>query len=132
MAAAAKVMFSSNNKYVINVTGTFNVADETDTVIVDRSTLIGPDRVNVPTYIVIEEITYDVQGFTSILLEWDDTTDEIIDYLSGPGYFDFRPYGGKKMTGVPDAAGDGDVLLTSAGGAAGDTYSITLVCRLKA
>lgn len=132
MAASVHVMFSGNNKYIINVTGVYSVADETDTVIVDRSALIGPDQVNVPTYIVVERITYDVQGFTSVLLEWDDATDEVIEYLGGAGYFDYKPVGGKKMAGVPNAAGDGDILLTTAGGSAGDTYSLMLECRLKA
>lgn len=132
MAASAKVMFSGRNKYAVNITGTYSVADETDTVVVDRSALAGPDGGNVPTYIVVERITYDVQGFTSVLLEWDDDGgDEVIEYLSGPGYFDYVPLGGKKMAVAPTAATDGDIVLTTAGGSAGDTYSIMLECRLK-
>lgn len=130
MAASVKVMVSGTRKYVINVTGIFSVADETDTVIIDRSTLTGGNG-TVPTKIRIDEVTWSIgPGFDYVLLEWDDATDEVIDYFQGQGYMDYRPYGGKKMAGTPDDAADGDVLLTTAGGAAGDTYSFLLNCTL--
>lgn len=128
MAAASKVIYSGPRKYVVNITGVFSVADETDTVVVDRSTLIGPDGTE-PSKVVIEEITWAVgPNFDYVLLEWDNASDAVIEYLSGAGYMDYRMYGGK----APSASdGTGDVVLTTSGGAAGDTYSILLVCRLK-
>jgi hypothetical protein len=134
MAAAAivKVLVSGTRKYVINVSGVWDTADEVDTVIIDRSTLIGPDGVNIPTYIRIDEITWAVgPGFNSVLLSWDDAADENIDYYQGQGYMDYRPYGGKSMSAAPTTATEGDLQLTSEGGSAGDTYSFIINCTLK-
>ena len=129
MAAAAKVLFSGKNKYIVNITGAFSVSDETDTVVVDISTLTGPDGTT-PTSVRVDELTWSIgAGFDYILLEWDATANDKIEYLQGQGYMDYRPYGGKndpKSTGTT-----GDILLTSSGGASGDTYSILMVCTLK-
>ena len=129
--ATVRTMFSGANKIIYNITGTFSVSDESDVVIVDRSTLTGPLG-TVPTYIRVDELTWSVgSGFDYVLLEFDDGTDEVIEYLSGQGYMDFTPYGGKKMSTAPGSATEGDILLSTSGGATGDTYSIMLVCRLK-
>jgi len=129
MSAATKYLIKGRNKIVVNVTGAFSVSDETDTVIIDASTLIGPDGTP-PSSIRIDEITWAVGvGFDSVLLEWDATTDDVIDYFQGQGYIDFRPYGGKND---PKSSGTtGDILLTTAGGAAGDTYSFLISATLK-
>ena len=130
--ATVKTMVSGNRKLVINITGIFSVSDESNVVVIDRSTLTGPDGVNIPGRIRVDEITYTSGvGFDYVLLEFDDATDEVIEYLHGPGYFDYRPYGGKSMTGDPTTDTEGDILLSTSGGAAGDTYSILLHCTLK-
>ena len=134
MAAAAvmKVLLNGTRKYVVNVTGVWDTADEVDTVIIDRSTLTGPDGVSIPGRIRIDEITWSISpGFNSVLLSWDDAADENIDYFNGQGYMDYRPYGGKSMAGDPTTATEGDIQLTSEGGAAGDTYSFIINCTLK-
>lgn len=128
--ATVKTMVSGSRKLVINVTGFFSVADETDSIIVNRSDLVGAHK-TLPEYVRVDEITWAVgAGFDYVLLEWDDGTDEAIEYLQGQGYMDYRPYGGKKMAGAPTTATEGDILLTTSGGAAGDTYSILLNCTL--
>jgi hypothetical protein len=130
MAAATKVLVKGQNRYIINVTGAFNSSDETDTIIVDCSALIGPDGTQ-PVDIRIDEITWAVgAGFDYVLLEWKRTADEVIEYLTGQGYMDYRPYGGK-CPSVAIGSAQGDVALTTSGGAAGDTYSILINCRLK-
>lgn len=130
MPASSRILINGPNRIVVNVTGQFNTSDETDTVIIDKSTLIGPSGVE-PSKIVIEEITWSIGvGYDYILLEWDHTTDDIIDYFQGQGYIDYRPFGGKTDPG--SSGGTGDVVLTSAGGAAGDTYSFLISARLKA
>lgn len=129
--AVVKTLVSGSNKLVINITGAWSVADETNVVIVDRSTLIGPDRANIPGKIRIDEITWAVSpGFDSVALTWDFGTDEVIERLSGQGYMDYRPYGGKNPSGTPSTATEGDILLSSVGGAANDNYSILLNCTL--
>jgi len=134
MAAAAivKVMVSGTRKYVINVSGVWDTADEVDTIIIDRSTLTGPDGSSIPGRIRIDEITWAVGvGFNSILLSWDDAADENVDYYQGQGYMDYRPYGGKSMTGDATTDTEGDLQLTSEGGGTGDTYSFLINCSLK-
>jgi hypothetical protein len=129
MAAAIKTMLSGRNKLVINVTGAFSAADETDTVIIDKSTLVGPDGTE-PGKIRVDEITWSVGlGFDYVLLEWDHATDDVLDYFQGQGYMDYGIYGGKTDPG--SAGGTGDLILTTAGGAAGDTYSFLIACTLK-
>ena len=131
MAAVIKVMVEGTRKYVINITGVFDSSDETDTVVIDRSTLTGPGGV-LPNKIRIDEATWAVGlGFSFVKLEFDDATDEVIEYFQGQGYMDYRPYSGKSMTGEPTTADEGDVILTTLGGAAEDTYSILLNCTLK-
>jgi hypothetical protein len=88
------------------------------------------DLVPVPTHLVVEEIWYDVQGFASVLLEWDATADSVIAQLSeGSGYLDWREYGG--MTDPQATGTTGDILITTPTVAAAETYTITLKCRKK-
>jgi len=135
MAAAAKmkVMINGTRKYTVNVSGIFDTADEVDTIIINRSDLIGPDRQNAPTYIRIDRITWSVgAGFDYVVLQWDDAADEVIDYYQGQGFMDYLAAGaGKAMSAAPTTATEGDLLLTGSGGAAGDTYSFLIECTLK-
>ena len=133
MAASVKVMLAGNRRYIINVTGTFGGADETDTVIVDVSTLTGPKGLAVDK-VAIDEIWWSINGYTGIKLEWNDTAsgpaDELIDHYAGQGYMDYRSYGGKSPTGSATGA-VGDVILTSSGGATNGNFSLLINCRLK-
>lgn len=131
--ADVKTMFSGSRRLEINVTGAFSVADETDAVIVDRSALTGLNG-QVPSDIRVDTITWSVGvGFDYVLLEWDHTGsgDEAIEYLHNDGYMDYRMSGGKVPANAPAVATDGDILLTTSGGAAGDSYSIYLSLVLK-
>lgn len=127
-----KTMFSGNNILQVNITGAFDTADATNYIVINRSTLTGPSGV-LPSSLKIEEITWTVSaGFEAVTLSWDFATDEVIEYLSGQGYMDFRPSGGKAPSGTPANATEGDILLTTTGGAAtADTFSIYLNIRLK-
>lgn len=130
MAASTRYLIQGQNRVVINVTGTFSAADETDTVLIDLSTLAGPNKGLAPTAVRIDEITWSVSPeFDNILLEWEHTTDDIVDYYSGQGYMDYRPYGGKNDP--RSAGGTGDLILTSLGGVAGGSYSLLISATLK-
>lgn len=129
MAAATRYLIKGSNKVVVNVTGTFSGADETDTVVIDLSTLVGPDGTP-PTAVRIDEITWAVgPGFDYVLLEWEHTTDDVVDYFQGQGFMDYLQYGGKNDP--RSAGGTGDLILTTAGGAAGDSYSFLIKGTLK-
>ena len=129
MAAATRYLIKGSNKVVVNVTGTFSGADETDTVVIDLSTLVGPEGTP-PTAVRIAEITWAVgPGFDYVLLEWEHTTDDVVDYFQGQGFMDYLQYGGKNDP--RSAGGTGDLILTTAGGAAGDSYSFLIKGTLK-
>jgi hypothetical protein len=129
MAVSTKVVFSGKNKYVVNITGIWATADETDTVVIDKSALTGPDGIE-PGSIRVDELTWSIgAGYDYVMLEWDHTTDDRIEILQGQGYMDYRPYGGKQDP--KSAGGTGDIVLTAVGGAAPDTISILMSCTLK-
>lgn len=124
-------LVNGRNRYVVNVTGVFDTSDASNVVIIDRSELTGPDG-SVPGKIRIDEITWAVgPDFDYVELKYDEAGgDLVIDYFSGAGYMDYRPYGGKHPPAVPAVATDGDIQLSTAGGATGGTFSLLLSCRL--
>lgn len=125
----SKVVFAGTRKRIVRLTNISDGTGESDVVKVDVSALTGPDGTP-PTSTAIEEIQWSINGFTSVRLEWDATTDDEIAVLgTGNGYFNFRNAGGlidPKSTGTT-----GDILLTTAGNVSGATYDITLVLRLR-
>lgn len=124
------VVFSGNNRYVVRLTNISDGTGESGVIKVDKSALIGPDGVNAPSKLVLEEMQWSIQGFSSVRLAWDHTTDDEISVLgSGNGFFNFKNAGGLVDPG--STGGTGDILLTTAGAASGATYDITLVVRLK-
>lgn len=124
------VVFSGKNKYVVRLTNISDGTGESGVVKVDKSALIGPDGVNEPGKLVLEEVQWSIQGFSSVRLLWDHTTDDELAVLgSGNGFFNFKNAGG--LVDPASTGGTGDILLTTAGAASGATYDITLVVRLK-
>lgn len=127
MTAAVKTVVSGSRNLHINVTGTFNVADETDTLIVDKSTLTNSEGIE-PDKLRIDRIQYSIQGYGYVLLEWDTAADEVVDYYSGDGCFDYMRSGGLSPAATD---GTGDIVLTTGGGAAGGSYSLHIEITLK-
>lgn len=124
------VVFSGKNRYVVRLTNVSDGTGESAVIKVDKSTLIGPDLVNEPGKLVLEEVQWSIQGFSSVRLLWDHTTDDEMCVLgAGNGYFNFKNAGG--LVDPASAGQTGDILLTTAGAVAGATYDITLVVRLK-
>ena len=82
------------------------------------------------TVIVLEKLEYSVQGFTTVTLAFDHTADVtaaiLIDLEEGTK--DWTKVGGLVDNG---SGGAGDLLLTTAGDTAGDTYDITMTYRVK-
>lgn len=122
------VLHSGSRRYAARFTNISDSTGEAAVIKIDLSTLIGPDG-TAPTRFVVEELEWNIQGFTSVALYWDHTTDDIIDVLAGVGYKDYRPVGG--AVDPASAGGTGDVVLTTAGASATATYDITIVGRLK-
>lgn len=123
-AVRSIVQLSGKNRYLINITNISDGTGETDVVKVDKSTLTNVNGVE-PTALNVVSIQWAIQGFTSVRLEWDHTTDDVLALLpSGIGYRDYS-FGGALAD--PRSAGTtGDILLTTAGAVSGATYDITL------
>jgi hypothetical protein len=122
------VQINGSRRYVARC---YNVYADTGgaVILVDKSTLIGVEGV-APSKLVLEEISWDIQGYTSVKLAWDHTTDdEIIILGAGSGSMSWKDVGGLVD---PGSAGDtGDILATTSGTTVGSSYTITLVVRLK-
>lgn len=127
MTAAVLTSREGGNIFSYNVRGVFDTTDETNTVIIDLSTKMGPLGA-APSKLRIEEIFWTIYGFDSVTLSFDRDTDVIIDYFSGQGYMDYRPYGGKIDNGT---GGTGDLLLSTLGGVSGGNYSLIISGRFK-
>lgn len=104
--------------------------DASDVVTVDRSDLIGPAGA-IPSKLVIERLEWDIQGFNEVTLEWDEATDELIARLTDQGIRDYRAEGGLVPNSAFASAADGDILLTTVGGADLSKLSIKIWARLK-
>jgi hypothetical protein len=128
-AVTTNVVFSGTRRRTVTLTNISDGTGESAVVKVDVSALTGPDG-SAPTEVVIEEISWDIQGFTSIRLLWDADTDDVAVVLGpGTGYMSWKDVGGLKD---PQSTGaTGDLVLTTNGHSLGDTYTITMVLRLK-
>lgn len=116
-------------RYIVRFTNISDGTGEAAVVKVDKSTLLSVFGAE-PSKLIVEEIEYSIQGFTSVRLHWDHTTDDEISVLpSGSG---FKTYKAGNGLVDPGSTGDtGDILLTTAGAVSGATYDITLSLRLK-
>jgi hypothetical protein len=125
----SKVVFAGTRRRVVKLINISDGTGESDVVKVDVSALVGPDG-TAPTYIAIDEVQWSIQGFTSVRLEWDATTDdEALVLAAGNGYLNFTNVGG--LVDPKSSGTTGDLLLTTAGAVSGATYDITLSLRLK-
>lgn len=124
-----KVLRNRFGRYVVHLTNISDSTGESGVVKVDVSALTNGAGA-VATYTNIQRIEYNVQGFTSVRLHWDAATDDEIAVLpTGSGVMDWTPEGGNvdPISGTPV----GDIKLTTAGAAAGNTYDITIWLKLK-
>ena len=126
MTAAVHTMIAGDKRVVLNVRAVGT--GDSDTVLLDISTLTGVNGAAAPTKISIEDIWWSVDGFDYAVLEFDRTTDYVIDYFKGQGYIDYKPSGGKVDKGTGQT---GDLLLTTSGGAATSTVTMLISVKLK-
>jgi hypothetical protein len=119
-------------RIVVQLTGLQDeTADEDAVKKIDISVLLTTRNLEV-TRTVIEKIKYSNYGFTNILLEWDRSPKETIAVLPGNTAGEICGPLVDKDDGLNNGEGNtGDILLTTSGGAAGDSYNITLTVKLK-
>ena len=139
MADAATSIIIADTKYhhVIHLTSISDGTGEAAVVKVDKTVgaamlaaVGGAEAVALD----LEQIDWNIQGMTYVVLLWDHTTDDRMILLNGNGYKDFRGVG-QAVTGLIQTnglkdpvttGGTGDVLLTTVGAVATATYDITL------
>lgn len=122
----------SQTKTRLAVVSNFTIdgTEAADLVLVDKSAITGPDGTE-PGKLVLEKISYDLQGCT-VMLEFEHNTDDKIVTISGQGTIDFTNDGEHQGFVDPaSAGGTGDIVATTLLTDAGDTGSIVLFVRKK-
>lgn len=128
-AVDTAVLQSTTRRYVARFTNVSDATGESAVVKVDKSTLVATDGLE-PYRLILDYAKWSIQGFTSVRLFFDHTTDDEIAVLgTGAGERSYWESGGLKDP--LSAGGTGDVLLTTAGAASGATYDIELNFRLE-
>ncbi len=122
------VIHAGTRKHVIQLLNTSDGTGETAVVKVDKSTLANRWGAE-PGDLALLEVTWNIQGFIAVNIEWDHTANDEMLVLSGNGYKDFREYG--VLVDPDSSGGTGDVVLTTVGAAATATYDITLAFKLR-
>ena len=131
------VIEDSTTHHIIHLTNTSDGTGEAAVTKVDKSAIAVATDGAEPASLDIDQIDWNIQGFTYVKILWDHTTDDLAMILNGNGYKDFR-YGvddKHKTKGLcdPRSAGDtGDIKLTTTGAASGATYDITIWLKKKA
>ncbi len=122
-------IFTGTRRIKVKLTNISDGTGESAVTKVDLSTLTGPDG-TAPTKCTVEMIEATVQGFSSVKLYWDHTSDDELAVLgAGYSFFDWRDVGG--FTDPASAGGTGDIVLTTTGASATATYDIVLTIKLK-
>lgn len=118
-AVTSQTLVDGERNAVMKFTNISDGTGETAALKVDVSTLSGA-----PSSVKITRIEYDISGMQVSIL-WDATTDVPAIVLSqGQQHFDFTKAGGLINNG--GAGVTGDILFTTIGASANDTYSIVL------
>lgn len=117
-------------RYGVRLTNVSDGTGESAVAKIDISGLTVFPTNTVCTRFTVDRIEYNIQGFTSVRLLWDHSTDDEIAVLpAGSGVMDASIGGG--LLDPASSGGTGDVLLTTAGNTSGATYDITIWGRPK-
>lgn len=133
-AVTTEYIYGGQRRKVLHLTNISDGTGENAVVKIDVSTLTfggqASGKSTVPTYVTIDMIDFNIQGFASVRLFFDATTDDEVAMLpAGVGTIYWNAIGGK--TDPKSSGTTGDVLLTTNGGASGSTYDITIYFRGK-
>lgn len=130
-ATTVKVICDTPDLLGLHLTNISDSTGESAVVKADKSAYTARDGAE-PASLDILTVRWNIQGFTSVRLLWDHTTDDVAMALSGSGFDDFSRVGPSNLSydgsrNDPRSAGDtGDLLLTTAGAISGATYDITI------
>lgn len=126
-AVTTQVLFNQphSDKYIARFTNVSDGTGETNIAKIDISGLALPDGV-APSAVSIERAQFAISPTMSVKISTDHTADDTLAVLTGTGDLDFDV----PIVDPASAGGTGDVLFSTVGHAAGDTYDVTLYCRL--
>jgi hypothetical protein len=132
-SVTSTVLADTPTLYGVHLTCVSDSTGESAVIKVDKSTLVGPTSAE-PSALDFIQARWNIQGFSSVRLFWDHTTDDRAMVLSGNGEESFTPRrdldfpapGKVKLNDPVSAGGTGDILLTSVGASGTATYGITL------
>lgn len=125
-----RTIIDSKTHLCLHLTNVSDGTGETNVAKIVRANYKATDG-NAPDSLDIYRIRWAVQGFTSVKLSWDHTTDDTAMILSGNGYDDFDgnipeyrdPF---TLNDPRSTGGPGDLLLSTSGAVSGATYEITI------
>ena len=124
-----KVISGGARYSIVHLTGISDGTGESLVTKVDISTLTLSNGLPA-TKSALVEVQWSIQGFSSVRLYWNHTTDDTMCVLgNGNGYMEFGALG--QLADPASAGGTGDILLTSVGATTTATYDITLVLVLS-
>ena len=140
MADLATIQTIENGpqRLIMHFTNVYVDTGESAAIKVDKSTYtvknaLGQDVE--PSKLAIEAIRWNVQGYTHVRILFDHTADDLVMTVAGSGQEDFVNGGPSDFSGTQglvdpaSAGGTGDIVFTTAGTTAGNTYDITLWLR---
>lgn len=117
-AVTQQTLVDGERNVVMKFTNVSDGTGEAAVLKVDVSTLSGA-----PSRVRIDRVDYDISGMAVNIL-WDATADATGLVLAGHGTLDFSCFGG--LQNDAGAGVTGDILFTTIGHSANDTYSIVL------
>lgn len=133
-AVTTSTILDDGRNHIVHLTSISDSTGESAVVKVDASAVAAAFDGGAPVSFNIEQVEWNIQGFTYVSILWDATTPVVALLLNGSGYKDFRgidrgAHAYNRLAGLvdPRATGTtGDIKLTSIAVNATDTYDITL------
>lgn len=122
-SVTTQTILDGPRRAIVKATNLSDGTGEAAVLKVDVSALSAHPDQGACTGVKIRSVQYDIFGM-SVSILWDATTDVTALILSGYGKQDFKKLGNIKNNA--GAGKTGDILFTTNGASAGDTYSITL------
>lgn len=130
-AVTSTATFTGLRRHEVTLTNESDGTGETPGVKkIDISTFKTANGVTTATYMTVDYIEFQVDGFNYVRLHFDADTDDTLAVLKGSGRFDWSAVGGNTD---PQSTGFvGDLLLTTDGAFDGASYTIVIGFRPKA
>jgi len=124
-AVTTNTIFAGSKTHVVGFTNVSDGGGESEVTKVDISGLQGA-----PTSVNIRKVWFNTSGMSVAILFDHDTDDKVLELQGGGSpFFDFTGFGGIKDPA--STGGPGDILFTTTGHTAGDTYTIILELGLS-